>query len=90
MDEGVTPQGNQENEVLEVPPDMTNQEIRAVFLTLDIVMMDQVCRHVGPRMNANDITMTSILRDFVRMNSYFFFALQWEIIPKSSWIKFIR
>ena len=71
MDEGVTPQGNQENEVLVVSPDMTNQEIRAVFLTLAQVMMDQVGRHVGTRMNANESTMTSRLRDFVRMNSYF-------------------
>ncbi|XP_049348188.1 uncharacterized protein LOC125812755 [Solanum verrucosum] len=58
----------QEKEVPVVPSDMTNEEIRSAFLTLAQVMTAQVNRDVGPRVNANESTVTSKLRDFVRMN----------------------
>ncbi|XP_049406161.1 uncharacterized protein LOC125869764 [Solanum stenotomum] len=78
VDGGVSPQGlqgyqvpigNQENEVVVVPPIMTNEEIRVAFLTLVQAMMAQANRNVGPRVNANESTAASRLRDFVRMNS---------------------
>uniref|UniRef100_M1DT66 Gag-pol polyprotein n=1 Tax=Solanum tuberosum TaxID=4113 RepID=M1DT66_SOLTU len=59
---------NQENEVPVVPPAMTNEEIRAAFLTLAQAMTTQVNRDVGPRVNANESTVASRLRDFVSMN----------------------
>ena len=77
VDGGVPPQrlqgdqvpiGNQDNEVPVVPPAMTNEEIRAAFLTLAHAMTAQANRDVGPRVNANESTAASRLRDFVRMN----------------------
>ena len=62
------PIGNQDNEVPVVPPAMTNEEIRAAFLTLAHAMTAQANRDVGPRVNANESTAASRLRDFVRMN----------------------
>uniref|UniRef100_M1DM10 Uncharacterized protein n=1 Tax=Solanum tuberosum TaxID=4113 RepID=M1DM10_SOLTU len=77
VNEGVPPQGDQglqgdqvhqKNEVPVVSPDMTNKEIRTAFLTLAQTMMAQVNRDVGPRVIVNESTVTSRLRDFVRMN----------------------
>ncbi|XP_015170329.1 uncharacterized protein [Solanum tuberosum] len=62
------PIGEQENEVPVVPPDMTNEEIRSAFLILARAMAAQATRDMGPRVNANEGTMASKLRDFVRMN----------------------
>ncbi|WMV13521.1 hypothetical protein MTR67_006906 [Solanum verrucosum] len=59
---------NQEIEVSVVPPAMTNEEIRAAFLTLAQAMTAQLNRDVGPRVKAIGSTVASILRDFVRMN----------------------
>ncbi|KAK4713360.1 hypothetical protein R3W88_019267 [Solanum pinnatisectum] len=47
---------------------MTNKEIRSVFLILARAMEAQETRDVGPRVNTNEATMASKLRDFVRMN----------------------
>ncbi|XP_049410605.1 uncharacterized protein LOC125873796 [Solanum stenotomum] len=47
---------------------MTNEEIRTAFLPLARAMTTQVNRGMRPRVNANESTMTSRLRDFVRMN----------------------
>lgn len=44
--DGQDSQGNQENEVQVAPPDMTNQEIRAAFLTLAQSMTTQENRDV--------------------------------------------
>ena len=77
MDGGVPPQGlqgdqvpigNQENEVPVVPPVMTNEKIRAAFLTLAQAMTAQANLDVVPRVNVNESTAASRLRDFVRMN----------------------
>ena len=62
------PIGEQENEVPVVPPDMTNEEIRSAFLILARAMAAQATRDMGPRVNANESTAASRLRDFVRMN----------------------
>ncbi|XP_049368005.1 uncharacterized protein LOC125832861 [Solanum verrucosum] len=62
------PLGNQGNEVLVVPLDMTNEEIRSAYLTLARAMMAQANRDVGTRVNANESTVALRLRDFVRMN----------------------
>ncbi|XP_049414705.1 uncharacterized protein LOC125877459 [Solanum stenotomum] len=51
---------------------MTNEEIRAAFLTLARAMTAQANRDVGPRVNANESTAASRLRDFVTMNPLFF------------------
>ncbi|WMV24741.1 hypothetical protein MTR67_018126 [Solanum verrucosum] len=47
---------------------MTNEEIRVAFITLAQALMAQANRDVGPRVNANESTTASRLRDFVRMN----------------------
>ena len=57
-----------------VPSDMTYENIRAAFLTLDRAMMDQANTYMGPRMNASESTIASRLRDFVRMNHPIFFS----------------
>ena len=51
-----------------VPPDMTNGEIKESLLTLARATMTQVNRDIGPRVNALESTMTSILRESVRIN----------------------
>lgn len=50
------------NEVLMVPLDMTNAEIREVVLVLSRVMTTHVNRGIEPRLNALEITMNSRLR----------------------------
>ncbi|XP_049358703.1 uncharacterized protein LOC125823359 [Solanum verrucosum] len=81
VDGGVSPQGlqgdqfpigNQDNELPVGPPAMTNEEIRAAFLTLAQATTTQANRDVGPRVNANESTAASRLRDFVRMNPSIF------------------
>ena len=47
---------------------MTNKEIKVALLTLARSIMDNVTRDVGPRVNANELTMTSKFSDFMRMN----------------------
>ncbi|XP_049368009.1 uncharacterized protein LOC125832866 [Solanum verrucosum] len=91
VDGGVPPQGlqgdqvpigNQENEVPVVPPAMTNEEIRAAFLTLDQAMTAQANRDVGLRVNANESTVASRFRDFVRMNPPNFLGSRVEEDPQ--------
>ncbi|TMX05037.1 hypothetical protein EJD97_003172 [Solanum chilense] len=59
---------NEGNEVSVVPSDITNGEIREALLTLSRAMTTQVNRDIGPMMNDFESTMTSRLRDFVRIN----------------------
>ena len=47
---------------------MTNEKVRAALLTLARAMKDIANRDVGPKMHAPESTITSRLRDFVRMN----------------------
>ncbi|XP_015084123.1 uncharacterized protein LOC107027476 [Solanum pennellii] len=62
------------NKVSIIPPEMDNGEIREALLTLARAMTTQVNRDIGPRVNAMESTMTSRLRDFVRMNPPTFFG----------------
>ena len=88
----VPPQGDQVpivgggNEVSAVPPVIANGEIREALLTPARAMTTQVNKDIGPRMNS----MTSRLRDFVRMNPLISLVLRWEKIPKISWMRCIR
>ena len=51
-----------------VPPDMTNGNIRESLVSLARTMTIHVNMGVEPILNAMENTMTSRLRDFVRMN----------------------
>ena len=57
-----------------VPLDMTNGEIREALLALARAMTTHVNRGVEPRVSFLESTMTSRLRDFVRMNPPIFFG----------------
>lgn len=59
---------NQRNEDLVVPPYMTNEKVRGALFTLSQAMMAPTYKYVGITVNALENTMTSMLRDFVRMN----------------------
>ena len=51
-----------------------NGKIGECLFTLTRSMITQVNIDIGPRMNAMDNIMTSILRDYVRMNPPVFFV----------------
>ena len=51
---------------------MTNGDIGEVLLALDQSMTTHVNRGIQPRVNVLESTMTSILRDFMRMNLLIF------------------
>ena len=53
-------------------------------------MTTQVNLSMESGINVVESTMTSILRDFVRMNRLIFHRLMWERIPKSFKIRCIR
>ncbi|XP_049391309.1 uncharacterized protein LOC125855610 [Solanum stenotomum] len=69
---GQVPIGNQGNNVLVVPPDMTNEEIRVALLALARAMTGQANKDVGPRLNES--TLASRRRDFVWMNPPIFLS----------------
>ncbi|XP_049378060.1 uncharacterized protein LOC125842795 [Solanum stenotomum] len=94
VNEGVSPQGHQDVQVSVEVPDMTNEEIKSTFLILARAMAAQATRDVGPRVNANEGTMVSNLRDFVRMNPLVFLGskantpvgadpIEWEDFKKA-------
>ncbi|TMW86493.1 hypothetical protein EJD97_021303 [Solanum chilense] len=56
------------DDVLVVPPEMTNREIRESLITLARPMITHVNIGVTPRVNSMEGTMTSILKDFDWMN----------------------
>lgn len=56
------------NEVQLVPLDMINEEFRGAFVSLARAMKIQLKREVRPRMNSLENTITSRLREFLRMN----------------------
>ena len=60
------------NEVPVIFSDMTNGEIREDLLALALAMTTHVNRGIEPRVNVLESTMTSRLRDSVRMNSPIF------------------
>ena len=51
---------------------MTNGEVRESLLTLARVLTTHVTRGIDPRVNVVEITMTSTLRDFMRINPTIF------------------
>ena len=53
---------------------MDNGEIREVLLTLARAMTIHVNRDIAPRVNAMESTMTSSLRDIMRINPLIFFG----------------
>lgn len=55
-----------------VPRDMTNGNIRDAIIDLARVMTAQVNMDVEPKVNAFESTMTSRLKDFMRMNPHIF------------------
>ena len=63
------------NDVLVVPSKLTDREIREVVLVLTQAMNTHVNRGVETRVNAMESSMTSRLRDFVRMNSSYLSSL---------------
>ena len=64
---------------------MTNKEITLVFLTVVQAMTTQENEDVRPRKIFLESTLTSRLRDFVRMKDpKNFLALGWERIPRIS------
>ena len=56
------------NDIPMVTVEMTNGDIREAFLILARALTTHVNRGIEPRVNVVESTMTSILRDFVRMN----------------------
>ena len=60
------------NEVAGIPSVMSNRDIREAFLALARVVTTQANLSMVPRMNVVETTITSMLRDFVRMNSPIF------------------
>ena len=57
-----------------VPLEMANGEIREALPTLDRAMTTKENRDIGPRVNAMESTMTSRLKELVRMNPPTFFS----------------
>ena len=56
----------------EDPPELSNRDIRNALLALDRAVTTQVNLSLVPRVYIMEITMTSRLRDFVRMNPHMF------------------
>ena len=77
------PIGCQGNDVHVVPPDMTKCEIIESILALARAMTAHVNKGVEPRVNVVESTMTSRLRDIVRMNPPIFIFFKVKEIPKS-------
>ena len=68
----MAPIGGQSNEVLVVSTDMTTGEIRETLLVMSRDSNTHVNTSMTPRVNVVGITLTSRLRDFVRMNPSIF------------------
>ena len=62
------PIANEGTEVSIIPPYMINKDIRGALLYLDGAMTTQVNNDLGPVMDSLVSTLTSRLRDFVRIN----------------------
>ena len=76
------PIGGQGDEVLVVPLDMTNGDIRETLLAQARAMTTHMNRGVDPRVNALESTMTFRLRDFVRMNPSIFLGSKMGEYPQ--------
>ena len=67
-----------------VSPELSNIDTREALFALARAVTTQVNLSMMPRVNVVESTMTSRLRDFVRMSSLSFLSLRWGRIPKSS------
>ena len=82
------PQGDQDpiveggNEVPVVPSELTNKEIREVLMDLPQALGTQINLSMMPRANVVESTMTSRLRDFMRMNPPIFLGPKVEEDPQ--------
>ena len=70
------------NEVAGIPSEMSNRDIREAFLALARVVTTQANLKMVPRMNVVETTMTSRLRDFVRMNPPIFLVSKVGVDPQ--------
>ena len=68
--------GGQGNEVPVVPQEMANWEIRETLLTLARALTTHVNIGMVPRVSVVERTMTSRLRDFVRMSPPIFLVFK--------------
>ncbi|TMW94622.1 hypothetical protein EJD97_010004 [Solanum chilense] len=64
--------GGKGNNVLLIPPKLSNSDIREVLLALTRVVTTQVNSIMQPKVNFVESTMKSSLRDFVRVNNTIF------------------
>ena len=64
--------------------DFTYGEIRVDLITLSPVLTTHMNRCIEPVVNVMESTMTSILRDLVRINPPIFLGSKVEKIPKKS------
>ena len=62
------PSGGQGNDVPVIPPEIINGDIRETLLTLARALTTHVNMCIAPRVNVVERTMTTRLRDFVRIN----------------------
>ena len=60
------------NEVLVVHPILTNQKIREALISITRAVITEAYLSTNPRANLVEITMTSRLSDFVRINPHIF------------------
>lgn len=66
----------QGDDVLVVPLDMTNRDIREAIINIMRARMTKQNRGIAPRVNSPKSTITSTLRDFVRVNHPIFLFLR--------------
>ena len=82
------PIGDEGNQVLFFHPHMINRDFKEAILALARALITHLTRRIEPRVNS---TMTSRLRDFVRMNPLVsFLSIGWENILKSFLMVCIR
>ena len=83
------PQGDQVpiveggNDVLVVPPELSNSDIKKALLSLALDVTTQANLSMVPRMNIVESTMTLTLGYFLRMKPPIFQGSKVERIPKS-------
>lgn len=69
------PIGGQGNDVLVIPPEITNGEIREALVAVARAVTTHVNKGIEPVINFVERTMTSIFRESVRMHPLIFWDL---------------
>ena len=82
LNEAVSPQAPQNNQVPIKEGVMSNVKIRSAIHSLTQVLPTQVGRDIRVQVNPNDNTTTSRIRDFTRMNPSTFYGSMSEENPK--------